>query len=495
MTNMIRLASLTALLTLLTCLTSAVGPAALLAQSPADLPSAIDPTGYLHWYRLQPIESGRLHRLHLENDVFSGLSASALTDITVFDGQGRPVPPLVRPVPVPVTPPVIEEKVIAVPLISLPAPEPTSPGLVSDVVITTRSGGDEFQVNLRTDGTSSAGGQRRFLVDLRAALKDTENQLILNHTLELGPISQVVPLVTADISVSSNMAGWKPLRKAWPLDWNQPSAARKRADDQRAASFSMELSGHELDSYLLIETNSASAELSWANLRVVKQTALPTPPWPSDSATFSGRQESLGSSAIIYDTKGRFPVSEAQFFLRTPGIFSSKISVKNLASDNWKHLTDLELFFIKNEKEIRQNPPLQLKADYYQYWRLNLDRPIDEPPELRLSWPPMELVFMAQGPEPFALAYGSQQPTSLVKGAGLFREALAQFKPEDIVVCQVAEAYQRPTAALPPLAPTIAPLPDDSRLGSYLVWAVLLAAAILFSVIAIKLLKKDHKTG
>ena len=114
-------------------------------------------------------------------------------------------------------------------------------------------------------------------------------------------------------------------------------------------------------------------------------------------------------------------------------------------------------------------------------WLIEFDQALDPDnmPKLALAWEPQEIVFVAQGKEPFEVRYASriQQAVSRINLEKLLKEATPEtVKINEII--QLSEVTEK----------------GDQPLYKYLLWG-LLAAAVLMLLFMAKDLLRDMKNA
>jgi hypothetical protein len=208
-----------------------------------------------------------------------------------------------------------------------------------------------------------------------------------------------------------------------------------------------------------------------------------------DTDSFEGRDAS-GSSSVLYDTVGVFPASWVNFVLNEPGIYAVSVSSRASDDEEWQNRGDMTLSLINGESGKNRNAPMQIYEAGHRYWRLVPKNGLPALPEMRVSWRPKELVFVAQGRVPYILAIGSTKESPGLARPDLMRSALDSVEDGDMLEAKANEALDEPAGSA---AATDESGPENKKWSQYAVWAILTAGALLLSWIALSLIQKGRE--
>jgi len=115
-----------------------------------------------------------------------------------------------------------------------------------------------------------------------------------------------------------------------------------------------------------------------------------------------------GRISYLYDSHGFFPVD--QLHIRLPQKNSlARTTIFSKANEQapWRRRASLLAYQLMLDGTSLASEIQNINSTRDRFWRLEMeDTGGSEPPVLELGWLPGELVFMAQGDEPFTLAYG-----------------------------------------------------------------------------------------
>jgi hypothetical protein len=195
---------------------------------------------------------------------------------------------------------------------------------------------------------------------------------------------------------------------------------------------------------------------------------------------------------LFYDTGRRAPVTYAR--LRLPQENSSvrvTLHSRDDAKAPWSQQWDGEAYRIVTDTQRRESPPAQFAATSDRYWRLKIakDPQLYRATVLELGYRPARLRFLAQGPGPFTLAYGSRRAE--VSPASACDALLADFAADERSRLvgegeqQVARVLGGDTA--------LRPVPRQTPVRLVVLWSVLIVGVGLLVAMALALLKRVRR--
>lgn len=340
---------------------------------------------FAHVLEIAGAEEGALCRLRLPTGVYAGLARSQTEDLVVLDARGEPVPFAVEPGrPIPQGPPVLVET-------ELPCFELSPAGQ--------GAGSSEFRVKAQREGRlielqgtapEVRRGERRYLLDLSelspAGPSDRYRLLLDSDGAGSG--------ARADVLMSVDLKRWREVVSDAPLGAGALELPRaptrclllrvRGAGDGFAlqgASCTYRVWGHAIE---------------------------------GGFADFSGVLTE-DRRAAEYDTGGAWPVTRVQFLLSEPGRRRARCLSRSDIRGPWQLVGRAELYLARGRlgAEQRNGPiPVHLRED--RHWRVEFDSALmEEPPLLRAWWSAGTVLFRAQGPGPWSLAFGCDAPPPL----------------------------------------------------------------------------------
>ncbi|WP_446008730.1 DUF3999 domain-containing protein [Candidatus Electrothrix sp.] len=126
------------------------------------------------------------------------------------------------------------------------------------------------------------------------------------------------------------------------------------------------------------------------------------------TGTFSSRTEQ-GMMRYQYDSKGFFPVDQLRVHLAEQNSLG-QITLFSRVNEEapWQRRTSFLAYRLTVDGVSLDNGTISINRTTDQYWRLEVagDSGIRQMPTLELGWLPGQLLFLAQGEQPYTLAYG-----------------------------------------------------------------------------------------
>lgn len=374
---------------------------------------------FAHVLEIAGAEEGALCRLRLPTGVYAGLARSQTEDLAVLDARGEPVPFAAEPGhPIPQGPPVLVET--EVPCFEL-SPEGQGAG-PSEFRVKAQLG--DRLIELQGTVPEARRGERRYLLDLSelspAGPSDRYRLLLVSDGAGSG--------ARADVLMSVDLKRWREVVSDAPLGAGAlelPRAPtrclllRVRGAGEgfaiRGASCTYRVWGHAVE---------------------------------DGFSDFSG-VPTEDHRAAEYDTGGAWPVTRVQLLLSEPGRRRARCLSRPDPRDSWQLVGTAELYLARGRlgAEQRNGPiPVQLKED--RHWRVEFDSPLmEESPLLRAWWSVGTVLFRAQGPGPWSLAFGCDDPP-LLEG---FRRPAEEFGGDALeVTLAIADSWGGEAFRAPP---------------------------------------------
>ena len=195
------------------------------------------------------------------------------------------------------------------------------------------------------------------------------------------------------------------------------------------------------------------------------------------------------AETMLFDAARLAPVRYAR--LRLPQDNSSvRVAIESRADEQatWRERWSGESYVIVNQTERRESPPARFDATTDRYWRVRIATPsaAQRPTSLELGYLPAKLRFLAQGPGPYTVAFGSGRAeiAAPVSCDGLLADVSAKDRERMVVPGRVGQVrYLGGEAAL-------TPLPKRTPLGLIVLWAILIAGVALLVAMALALLER-----
>jgi hypothetical protein len=431
-------------------------------------------------YSLDADLEGRVYRLRLGSEIFGNLRQSYDRDLAMFNASGDVIPFTFLSG-------AAWEKAsgggdaaginIPVPLFLLPGRSlGTAP--VNDITI--RTGPDGSVVEVRgMDNFTPGRAAGAYLLDLTRIPRSEAD-----YRIELPLDGESETIASVNVYGSESLRNWES-RSSWVrLAANEPLVSLKQGE----ASVSLGvigIGGNLGDiNYLILEIEGrGDIAPDSATLRVTgkPERAEPEP----DSATFEGALDS--ESSAVYDTGGVFPATEAEFLLKSPGMYDAVVSSRVAADEGWRRRANARISLITMPEGEDRSGPVEISRGGGRYWRLQIrGARLTEPPALKLSWRPVDVVFLAQGRPPYAIAAGSDKPAPSLQRRELMAEALERVGADGVLTADLLTGASARMENQPSRATDDA---DQRNWPQYMLWGALTAVAALLSWMAFSLLR------
>jgi hypothetical protein len=193
--------------------------------------------------------------------------------------------------------------------------------------------------------------------------------------------------------------------------------------------------------------------------------------------------------AMQFDAGRLAPVRYAR--LRLPQDNSSvRVSIDSRADESatWRERWSGESYVIVSQTERRESPPARFDATTDRYWQVRIVVPAaaQRPTSLELGYLPAKLRFLAQGPGPYTVAFGSRRADVAAPAScdGLLADVSAKDRARMIVQGQVGAVRDLGGET------AFTPLPKQTPLRLIVLWFVLIAGVALLVAMALTLLKR-----
>lgn len=401
-----------------------------------------------------------LQRVALPFEVYRD-SRPDLADVRVVNAQGEAVPIAWAGEPdVQREPP----QMVELPVFPVARKPPGTPNpFPADVTVRASDG---TLVAIRTKGSAPKpppAGTMAYLLDA-SQVQAPIRALVVEW--KAGPGTQVVPLrvESSDDLISWSLAGSAPVVKVESADraLKQP---RVEFTPRKAKYFRVTWSGPEF------ALESVRAELEHGlrpptrAVRIVKGLPGPKP------------------GEFIFDLGARLPVEALRIIpADTNAVLSSTVLARENEESDWRLVLVAPFYRLQREGREEQSGPVDIGRRGVRYWMVtNAAGSSGGTPSMEVHWKPAQLVFVARGDAPFALAFGKPEATAAA-----------------LPVSNLIPRYQRlaelrlPQATLGEVASGPPPTRWDRLLGQVntrrvVLWAILLAGVAALGFMAWRL--------
>ncbi|ALN65448.1 putative transmembrane protein [Lysobacter antibioticus] len=423
-------------------------------------------------------DDGGAYRVVLDENVYRQAQSPQLRDVEVIDGSGTPVPASVF---APEQPLARAPQRVALPWFALPASPSDSATQGWELISEVETDGRLRRVEARSTATDTTRlPQTALLIDasrLRRPILALELEWMPGAALDAAysveasdDLDQWRNLSSSGRLVDLQRGGQRLLQRRIVFDsvGEQARYLRLTPQDPKAAA---QISAVKAE----LAGNAAAAPLQWRELK--------------------GRriEQKDGGVAFEYELDGRFPIQQIDVALPGNHALEWRLDSRDAAEQGWHPQAGPWMAFrVAGQGEGDRSAARQLAATVRdRHWRLRANAAVPGEPVLRLGYRPEVAVFLAQGAPPYALVAGSARTARADSPLAHLIEALRQTRGKD---WQPAEASLGEPAPLAGPAALVPPEPKrDWR--SWLLWAVLVAGALIVAGFAFSLLRSSKPVG
>jgi hypothetical protein len=201
------------------------------------------------------------------------------------------------------------------------------------------------------------------------------------------------------------------------------------------------------------------------------------------------RLASQEADVLAFDAEHTAPVTYARVRLSQENSTAS-VSLQSRPDDKspWRNRWSGESYVIVSDTVRRESPPARFPATSDRYWRLQIlkDPQVYQDSALELGYRPAKLRFLAQGPGPFTVAFGSRR-------AEVAQPAVCDGLLADVSAAErenmIEQGYAGQVVSLGgPDALKIPPKKTPTKV--VILWAVLVVGVGLLVAMALSLLKR-----
>jgi hypothetical protein len=346
------------------------------------------PADFARGIEIRTAEPGAIFRVTLPRDVYATAARANLDDVRVFNADGTAVPITIRRS---VAAPPADASLLAAPHFPMYTPLASS---------------SQTSAQVRLDAQGA-------VVEVTGAA--APGQALSSYLIDVSGIDAPLAGLSLTWTAREDASFLAHLRVEGSDDLNRwqtlvPSAAVAR---MRHDGFTITQSAIELSSararYLRLSWPPELRDVALSGVQARTQTAV-TPVEPLwDALTPSIVPDMPGLAS--FDAGARLPVErvDVEFADATD---AAQVTISSRPDSSAPALArHAGLFYSLSEADTRlTSAPAQIAFTTDRYWTIETTRDGGwgtRPPRLKLGWYPQELLFLAQGPGPYTLAYGS----------------------------------------------------------------------------------------
>ncbi len=330
-----------------------------------------------------------LQRVEIPQSVYEGAARSDLGDVRVFNGAGEVVPYAVLPRP---TAAISEAAAIDLPYYPLRGTLKNRPNALE---VHVRQSRDGTALDVVTAPAAAGVEVLGYLVDARSL-----KQPLRTLELDWKPLANGFS-GTLRVEGSDDLSHWSPLADHAPL-------------------LGLEFAGQQLEQKTIRLQGPAYRylRLSWPpGQPALDLTRLAGRPG-GDRIDPERRWKDVTGTAgekpgeYLFDLGGRLPVDRLRIQLPEPNTLVSVQALARSAPEHpWQPIASGVLYRLQRDGREISSPDLAVAVNGWRYWMLRVDQKGGGlghgVPQLAAGWVPQQMVFVARGDPPFALAYGN----------------------------------------------------------------------------------------
>ena len=408
-----------------------------------------------------------LLELALPDPVYQGVTRADLRDVRVFNAEGAPVPHAYCAAP-DTSPSVITEE--SLPLFELQSAARAQEG--GRIEVETPGG---TQVNVQERGRESGGtvrDGRTHIIDARS-IEDPLRAIQFDWSSADDASEARVRIETSD-----DLDRWRTVVASSTL-----LRADRAGETLRRERIELPLQPYE---YLRVQRADDGAPLILNGVVAERVGAASEiePLWFMPNALPAEEPH-----VLLFDADRLAPVRFAR--LRLPHDNSSiSVTLQSRPDEKapWRERWSGEAYTIVSNTERRTSPPARFDPTSDRHWRVLLpnDAATNPHPTLELGYRPLQLRFLAQGPAPYTVAFGSRRAelASPLPCEGLLADVAAEERRR-----MITEAYPGELKRLSGEA-ALRPLPRKTPTRVVVLWGVLVVGVALLVAMAVSLLKR-----
>lgn len=429
-------------------------------------PTPLRPEDFAYGITLEADTAAAMHEVSLPDAVYAEVTRTDLGDIRVFNALNEVVPSLVRP---PDDQKIrAEDIVLTPPAFAVYVPREVLRAGATPLRIEQR--GDRTIVTVGEDGAPLPDEAVGWLMDLEHIDGDIRT-LRVDWTQ---PESTTNRMFTLRLETSTDLHNWSRLGTGVLARLTSPT-------DQRLINDIAVRSA--LPRYLRVSWEGNEQPEIRALSLVVQRKQDPLP-LPRAQRSLDGQADPQHPGRYLFDIGGVPPVDRIQLqLLRPNSVTSGRLSSSASPTGPWTpHLAGV-FYYLQQNGETVANSARDLSApSTHRYWNFEIDtgaQALGNPePRLTVHWIPHRVVWLAQGPGPFLLAYGRYNTAPMNAGV---QELLRLNLGKSQVQAGTPKALGRPEVREPP--------PPPANWKPWVLWLVLIAGVGAIGFMAWRLLR------
>jgi hypothetical protein len=201
----------------------------------------------------------------------------------------------------------------------------------------------------------------------------------------------------------------------------------------------------------------------------------------------TGTRDAAAPDDYLFDLGAHPPVDRVTLLLPAANtLVNAELSSRRSARDPWHPVTRMSIYRLTAADGEVKNSPAEIDVDRDRYWRVHwtpAGAVSQSSVQLQVEWVADEVTFLAHGPGPYLLAYGSS--------AAMSDEADLARIPASIEIAAAASGAPVSLGGPSRLSVQAPPFPRTR----FILWSVLALAVIGLGWMAYRLVKESAATG
>lgn len=421
---------------------------------------------------LQQADAGA-YRVVLDRSVYQQLQSPALKDLDVVNAQGAAIAASLFDAEQPLAKPAGS---VQVPWFPLPPGTPQQSGDIASIS-EIAADGSLRRVLLRDPQAMAAdAASNEYLIDI-SRLQQPVQALQIQWAQGQAPFEHGYRVTASD-----DLKNWRTVQ-------DEARLVELYNNGERVFQDRVELQPVKAKYLRLVPLQHNQPALRLSAVRAELAPAAAEQAWQWEEIAGERVTEKDGSSSFQYTLAGRFPFERADVVL--PGNSSNEwmLTSRDTPESEWRFAAAPWMAFQleADGKATRSVPQALDRTVRDRHWRLISKHAVEgEAPTLRLGYRPEVLVFLAQGSAPYALVAGSARAQRAEAPLPQLVDALRVQRGVDWQPAAATLGMPEPLAGAQALLPAAA----QRDWKAWLLWALLIAGALIVAGFAFSLLKK-----
>ncbi|MDH3726900.1 MAG: DUF3999 domain-containing protein [Myxococcales bacterium] len=460
----------------------AIGSIARPALAEQDPAPPLQLSDFAYNQALTPAPDRALQTVLIPIEVYRGALRKSLADVRVFDLDGNEVPHAIRTLAAPTASPRSSQSLPIFPL-----KEAAGGEAAGDLTIHIERDADGEVIDIQSAAPRAPG-------DLDGGAAPARR--IVSYILDARGVED--PIVKLSVTIPDARHDYVlPVRVESSNDLEQ-----WRAVPTEAPLAQLDFQGNRIDhnELVLAPIKAKYLRLSWADqelpapiTKVVAETQPKEERAKRVSLDVLGQPVRGEPGVYLFDAGGFVPADSVHVrLLEENTLVKAELASSDDENGPWDRALHGRIYRIVENGRVIQQPVHKLTRRAPRFWRLEITAGEKELgrrfPILTLSFFPDQLLFVSRGAAEHLLAYGS------------YKASAPDFDTSDLIELTRRgsdEPLPRATATLGPQQPAggaaaLEEPPPPPPIRTYVLWAVLILAAVLLGVLAIRLLRQQR---